>query len=163
MKRAVSVFVITLVFWVLLTWQEILEEGIPPFAVGVLTAFIVTAASWKFFPAVSIHPIKVIYFLVYIGAFLWEVIKSNFDVAYRVLHPKMPINPGIVRVPVTLTSEYGKTILANSITLTPGTLTLDIKDQNFYIHWLTIKTYDPEEAATIITGRFMRFLGKVFS
>ena len=84
------------------------------------------------------------------------------DVAYRVLHPKMPINPGIVRVPVTLHSDYGKTLLANSITLTPGTLTLDVKNQNFYVHWLAIQTTVPEEAAEMIIGRFMKILGKVF-
>ncbi len=162
MNRVVSVFLASLALWVLLTWEEILEQGIPPLAVGILTAAIVTIASRNLFPAVSVHPRRVVLFLLYIPAFLWEVIKSNVDVAYRVLHPRMPINPGIVRVPVTLKSDYGKTILANSITLTPGTLTLDVKGQNFYVHWLNIQTYDPEEAAEIITGKFMRFLGKVF-
>ncbi|KYK28000.1 MAG: hypothetical protein AYK19_05975 [Theionarchaea archaeon DG-70-1] len=162
MKRVISVFFTTLVLWVLLTWQEIEEQGLPPFAVGVVASVIITAFSRNLFPGISLHPRRVIYFLIYVPAFIWEMIKSNFDVAYRVLHPKMPINPGIVRVPTTLKSGYGKTILANSITLTPGTLTLDVKDQNFYVHWLNIQTYDPEEAAEMITGRFMRFLRKVF-
>ncbi len=162
MKRVISVFVTTLVLWVLLTWQEIEEQGLPPLAVGVVASVIITVFSRNLFPGISLHPRRVIYFLVYVPAFIWEMIKSNFDVAYRVLHPKMPINPGIVRVPTTLESGYGKTILANSITLTPGTLTLDVKGQNFYVHWLNIQTYDPEEAAEMITGRFMRFLRKVF-
>lgn len=162
MKQVISVFFATLLLWVLLTWQEISEQGVPPFVIGVATAAVVAAASRNLFPAVSLHPKRVVYFLVYIPAFLWEMIKSNLDVAYRVLHPRIPINPGIVKVPVTLQSNYGKTILANSITLTPGTLTLDVKGQNFYVHWLTIQTYDPQEAAEIITGRFMKYLQKVF-
>ena len=162
MRKFISVFFATLVLWVLLTWQEISEQGYVPLAVGVVTALVVSTASRNLFPAVSLHPKRVGYFLVYIPAFLWEVIKSNLDVAYRVLHPKMPINPGIVRIPVMFKSDYGKTILANSITLTPGTLTLDVKDQNFYIHWLNIKAYKPEEAAEMIIGRFMKYLDKVF-
>jgi multicomponent Na+:H+ antiporter subunit E len=162
MKRFISVFCATLALWILLTFQEISEQGMFPLAIGVVTCLVVAFFSRNLFPALSIHPRRVLFFLIYIPAFLWEVIKSNVDVAYRVLHPKMPINPGIVRVPVTLESQYGKTILANSITLTPGTLTLDVKGQNFYVHWLNIQTYDPEEAARIITGRFMKFLDKVF-
>lgn len=162
MRRFISAFCATLILWILLTWQEIAEQGYFPLAVGVLTSFIVSILSRTLFPAVSLHPKRVVYFLVYIPAFLWEMIRSNLDVAYRVLHPKMPINPGIVRIPVTLQSDYGKTILANSITLTPGTLTLDVKDQNFYVHWLNIQAYTPEEAAEMIIGRFMKYLDKVF-
>ncbi len=162
MRQFISAFGATVVLWVLLTYEEIIEQGAVPLLVGVVTALLVATASRSLFPAVSLHPKRVIFFLVYIPTLAWEIIKSNLDVAYRVLHPKMPINPGIVRVPVALTSKYGKTILANSITLTPGTLTLDIKDQNFYVHWLNIQTYDPQEAAEIITGRFTKFLDKVF-
>lgn len=162
MKRVISVFFTTLVLWVLLTWHEIQKQGLPPFVVGVGASVVIAVLSRNLFPGISLHPRRVIYFLAYIPAFLWEMIKSNFDVAYRVLHPKMPINPGIVRIPVTLKSNYGKTILANSITLTPGTLTLDVKDQNFYVHWLNIQAYEPEKAAEMIIGRFMKFLEKVF-
>jgi multicomponent Na+:H+ antiporter subunit E len=163
MRRFLSAFVATLLLWVLLTWSEIQEQGYLPLVVGVVAAFIVAVLSRNLFPAVSLHPRRVVFFMVYIPALLWEIIKSNLDVAYRVLHPKMPINPGIVKVPVSLQSDYGKTLLANSITLTPGTLTLDVLGSNFYVHWLNIQTREPQEAAEIITGRFMKFLSKVFS
>jgi multicomponent Na+:H+ antiporter subunit E len=162
-RRAVSVFITTLVLWILLTWEEIAEQGMVPLAMGIGVCFVVTLASRNLFPAISFHPQRVIFFIIYLPALLWEIIKSNIDVAYRVLHPRMPINPGIVRVPVSLQSPYGKTLLANSITLTPGTLTLDVKEQNFYVHWLNIQTYDPEEAAQVITGRFMKFLRRIFT
>ena len=163
MRRFVSAFIITLALWVLLTWEEIVEQGMFPLAIGIAACFIIALASRNLFPAISFHPRRVIFFIIYIPALLWEIIKSNVDVAYRVLHPGMPINPGIVRVPVTLQSQYGKTMLANSITLTPGTLTLDVSGQNFYVHWLNIQTYVPEEAAEIITGRFMSLLKRVFT
>ncbi|MBU7031589.1 MAG: Na+/H+ antiporter subunit E [Theionarchaea archaeon] len=162
MHRAVSAFITTLILWIVLTWEEISQQGLPPLVIGIVTCLIIAVASRNIFPAISIHPRRVIFFALFIPALLWEIIKSNLDVAYRVLHPGMPINPGIVRVPVTLQSPYGKTMLANSITLTPGTLTLDVSGQNFYVHWLNIQTYVPEEAADVITGRFMRFLRRVF-
>lgn len=162
MKRFISAFCATFILWIVLTWEEILQQGVPPLAVGIVTCIFAGIAAHHLFPVVSLHPVRVIYFLVYIPAFLWEVIKANADVAYRVLHPKMPINPGIVKISVPLESDYGKTILANSITLTPGTLTLDVKGQNFYVHWLNIEAYKPEQAAEMIIGRFMKFLKKVF-
>ena len=77
----------------------------------------------------------------YIFVFLGELIKSNFDVAARVANPKLPINPGIVKVKTKLKSKLGRIMLANSITLTPGTLTVDIdEDTNeLYIHWIYAK------------------------
>ena len=64
--------------------------------------------------------------LLYAFVFLFEMAKANLQVAYLVLHPKMPIHPGIVRVKTGIQSELGRTFLANSITLTPGTLTVDL-------------------------------------
>jgi multicomponent Na+:H+ antiporter subunit E len=56
-----------------------------------------------------------------------EIIKANLDVALRVIKPVIPINPGIVKVKTKLKTPMGRLILTNSITLTPGTLTVDIK------------------------------------
>ena len=89
------------------------------------------------------------------------MIKANFDVAYRVLHPEMPINPGIVKVKTTLKTETGKTFLANSITLTPETRTVDIVDDNLYVHWINVSTLDPEEQTKIIVARFEKFLRRI--
>ena len=55
-----------------------------------------------------------------------------------------------------------KTILANSITLTPGTLTVDIVDQDYYIHWICVPEGDPEQHAKMIVGRFEWIIRKVF-
>ena len=65
--------------------------------------------------------------------------KANFDVAYRVITGK--INPGIVKISPDLKTDLGITMLANSITLTPGTLSVDIdEDRNdLYIHWINVK------------------------
>lgn len=84
-------------------------------------------------------------FLRYVPHFLYELIKANVQVVYLALHPKMPIRPGIVALRTRHRSHLGTTLLANSITLTPGTLTMDVSEdgQTLYIHTLDIS--DPEE------------------
>jgi len=94
--------------------------------------------------------------------FLVELVKSNLDVARRIISPSLPINPGIVKFKTKLTSEYAKMVLANSITLTPGTLSLDIIDDTFYIHWIDVKTLDPEEVRMEIAEKFEKILIKIF-
>ncbi len=84
------------------------------------------------------------------------------DVMLRVIHPDVPIRPGIVKVRTTLTSEMAKTFLANSITLTPGTLTIDIDGDDFYVHWIYIPTDDPNERTREICGRFEGLLRRIF-
>jgi multicomponent Na+:H+ antiporter subunit E len=82
--------------------------------------------------------------------------------AYRVLHPELPISPGIVKVKTEMTSPLGRTFLANYITLTPGTLTVDMEGEYLYIHWIYVMTEDVEKATGIIAGRFESILKRVF-
>jgi multicomponent Na+:H+ antiporter subunit E len=90
------------------------------------------------------------------------VIRANIDVAYRVLHPSMPIRPGIVRVSTTMRTASARTLLANCITLTPGTLTMDLsEDGTFYIHWINIPTVDREAAAKRLVERLEWFIRKI--
>jgi multicomponent Na+:H+ antiporter subunit E len=79
-----------------------------------------------------------------------------------VITPSLPINPGIVEVKTKLKSNMGRMILANSITLTPGTLTIDIKDDTLYIHWIDVKTEDVNEATEQIVRKFEKYLEKIY-
>ncbi len=162
MKRAI-IFITTFILWLLLTWSLNWQHIV----IGLAAALIIAVVFGK---SVIKNPHKYVevgrYFwgLCYIPVFIWECIKSNFDVAYRVLHPKMPINPGIVKVKTNLTSEMGRTFLANSITMTPGTLTVDIDEEGgyLYIHWINIKATEVEEASKKIVAKFEKFLIKMF-
>ena len=103
------------------------------------------------------HPIHLAFqMLSYLPWLFWQIVLANIDVAYRVLHPALPINPGIVKVKTNLKSDTALTFLANSITLTPGTLSVDIdKDKGFlYIHWIDVKAKDVEAATKIIADIF---------
>ena len=66
-----------------------------------------------------------------------EIVKANLQVARIVLDPKLAIRPQLLRVKVSQRSELGQVIYANSITLTPGTITLDVRDGEFLIHALS--------------------------
>ena len=110
----------------------------------------------------ALNPRRWFFFLIYLPYFLFWCLRANLDVAIRVVHPDVPIRPGIVKVRTTLKSEMAKTFLANSITLTPGTLTIDIDGQDIYIHWINIDTEDSARRSAEICGRFEPLLRRIF-
>lgn len=93
--------------------------------------------------------------------FLWELVLANIRVAAAVLGPSSRVRPGIVALPLDLTSDVGITILANMITLTPGTLSLDVSEdrKTLYVHCLTLD--DPDETVRSIKEGFERRVMKV--
>jgi len=108
-------------------------------------------------------PYRIVLFLVlYLPVFVWQLVLANIDVAGRVLRPIIPLNPGFVKVDTDLKGDFAKLMLANSITLTPGTLSVDIKDQSIYVHTVDVKGKTAEENREIISGLFERILGVIF-
>ena len=106
---------------------------------------------------------RLAYLLYYIPLFTYYCLLANFDVAYRVLHPALPIEPGIVKVKTTLTNTTAKVALANSITLTPGTLSVEMTDDGYlYVHWIKVRTADVEEATEMIIRKFEKILKEIF-
>jgi multicomponent Na+:H+ antiporter subunit E len=164
MKSRIIMFFVTFITWCLLNWVPDWQHLV----VGGFVSTFVTFMIGDLFiarPHVLIHPSRYWYFLVYyLPMFLWECFKANLDVAYRVLHPRLPIYPGIVKVRSKLTTDTALTFLANSITLTPGTMSVDIDKDNgiLYIHWIDVKTKDVESATKIIVERFEKILKKIF-
>jgi len=160
--RRLIYFVLAFIIWMLLTWQIDTQVIIA----GLIASAIVAILFHEILPKehlVFISPIRIFWTLVYIPVFFYYIIKANFDVVYRALHPKMPIKPGIVKIKTTLKTESGITALANSITLTPGTLTVDLTDDGFlYVHWINVKSDDVEQATELIARRFEWFLKKIF-
>ena len=160
--RRLIYFVLAFIIWMLLTWQIDAQVIIA----GLIASAIVALLFHEILPKehlVFISPIRIFWALVYVPVFFYYMIKANFDVVYRALHPKMPIKPGIVKIKTNLKTQSGITALANSITLTPGTLTVDLTDDGFlYIHWINVKSDDIEEATELIARRFEWFLQKIF-
>ncbi len=83
-----------------------------------------------------------------IGYFGWlflEVVKANFAVVKAVLRPDMEISPTLLTVPTPQKTDIGKTMFANSITLTPGTVSMDIDDDGILVHALLAEMADPDD------------------
>lgn len=162
-KSRIILFICGFLVWMGLAWPPDVQHIL----VGILIALFVAYMTGDMFihrPYVFKHPRRYLWFLYYMFVFIWECIKANIDVAYRVIHPFVPINPGIVKVKTSLTSDIAITFLANSITLTPGTLTVDVDKENgfLYIHWIHVRTHDVEKATALLIKPFENILRKIF-
>lgn len=159
--RYVALFIILVLFWILLTF----DLNPSNLVTGSAAALIAALFFGKFFVK-GVHkflqPARYFWLLVYVFIFAWECLKANFDVAYRVLHPAMPIKPGIVRVKLNLESDTGRAFLAMSITMTPGTIAVDIIGDHMYIHWIYVSSTDPAVYSRKISGRFEKHLKRIF-
>ena len=164
MKSKVVLFILAFFIWCVLTWVPDGQHLI----VGAFVALFVALIAGDLFiatPEKLKHPHRYWYFFVfYLPKFLWECFKANIDVAYRVIHPALPINPGIVKVKTKLKTDTALTFLANSITLTPGTMSVDIDKDNgvLYIHWINVIDKDVKKATEDIVEKFEHILTKIF-
>ncbi|MHB2155018.1 Na+/H+ antiporter subunit E [Calditrichota bacterium GD2] len=155
---AVLLAAVLLLLYIL--WSH--SRNVSDWAIIFIFAFLVSLVFTKpkKFPALTLK--KIVYSVAYIFYLFISIVKSNFDVARRVIKPQIPINPGIVRVKTRLKSPIGRMILANSITLTPGTLTVDVKDDYFYIHWIDVTDVDETAATEKIVSGFEKYLEVIF-
>ena len=160
MKQLIYIL-IAFIFWLLFTFSLTL----PNILVGLVVAILTVLILGRYFVE-DVHkllqPRRYFWFVIYLIVFIWECLKSNLDVAYRVLHPDLPIKPGIVKVKTKLKTNVGKTTLANSITMTPGTITVDIIDDTIYVHWIYVSSTDPEKYTEKISGRFEKYIVRIF-
>ena len=169
------VAIVCFVFWLLITGQiTALIAGRPSIqilAAGCIVSILVALFTARFFVHENawylLRPDRFFKLLFYcIVIFPVELIKANVDVAGRALSPRLPVNPGIVKVPSELKSEYGKSMLANSITLTPGTITMDVAEEdgktNLYIHWINVTSTDHEKAGEAIKGTLEKWVRRIW-
>ncbi len=153
-----TVLLLAAVLWLLLTGtldaQELITGALVTVVVGALAfarSGIFAGLRWSFILPGAL--------LAYLGVFGIALVRSNIDVARRVLSPDLPIRPGVVRVRTGLTSALGRLLLANSITLTPGTLTVDVEDDLLTIHWIDCPPgVDMDAATAAIAADFERYL-----
>ena len=162
-KSRLVVFVLALLVWLALTeignWQEVLVGVVLAASVSLIAGhFLITSEKQKGL----FH--RVLSAVLYFFKFLFEMVKANVHVAYIVIHPNVPIKPGIVKIKTNLKKESGITVLANSITLTPGTLTIDVNPEKgeLYVHWIDVLTTDVDEATIQIGSKFEKLLTEVF-
>ena len=161
-------FAVAFVFWLLLVWPLAPAEGnllVGDVAIGLAVAAVAALVMRNLVThrfARLLEPARYFWAVVYLVVLGYYVFMANLDVMYRVLHPRMPIRPGIVKAKTTLCSASARTALANSITLTPGTLTMEVSgDGTFYIHWITVVGDPADETIQRIVERFQWFIRRI--
>ncbi len=136
-----------LLTWILLTGTLAADELL----LGGIVALVVVGVAGprlELLSGLRLAPLAPLHMLRYLGYFFRQLALSNFDVARRVISPDLPINPGLVEVRTGLTSNLGRMLLANSITLTPGTLTVEVEGDRMLIHWIDCPPGSDLESAT---------------
>ena len=138
MKYGVSLGLTLFVLWVLLSGQYTFDSRlILALGLGSCTFVVAIALRMKIADREG-HPIHLLVpSLRYIPWLLWAIVKSNIDVTRCILNPRLPISPTLVKVKAGQQSELGQAIFANSITLTPGTVSLDVEEDEILVHALT--------------------------
>ncbi|RRJ32070.1 monovalent cation/H+ antiporter subunit E [Halocatena pleomorpha] len=113
---------------------------------GAISASVVSVALWQVSLTSPVRPVRAGKQLgrlaLYLPYLLWEIVKGSLHIAYVVLHPELPIDPKVVEFDAAVWSSLSITTFANSITLIPGTLTVDVSQRRFTVHALTPTTYE---------------------
>jgi multicomponent Na+:H+ antiporter subunit E len=154
--------------WVLLTFLWIAANS--SFAMdSVASGAVISAAVAYIFTqktdvwqGLRFSPSRFYYFILYTGVFAVELLRANINMMRYVYAPRLDIRPGIVKIKTGLKTPLGRLSLANSIALTPGSLVVDIDGDTMFVHWLDVKTTDPDEATRMIAGPFEQHLERVF-
>lgn len=168
MARRIATFLASFIVWCLLTCPWAHEYGwdwqntVVGVGASALVAIIFSDAL-AIHPSRFINPVRWFWFVTYVPVFVYYCILANLHVMYLVLHPDLPISPGVVKVKTRLASDAARTALANCITLTPGTLTVDVTNDGYlYVHWLVVESTEMKAATHEIVERFEGWLERIF-
>ena len=154
MIRFIKWSILLFIVWLLLTSSIHYQELIVGAILSLVIALFASKLNSQCISGIT-NPFK---WFIYIIIFFKNLIAANINVATIVLKPKLPINPGIIKLKTNADTNFKKLVIANSITLTPGTITLDVIDDYFYVHWINVETDDMEKASKIIKGDFEKYI-----
>lgn len=160
-RQFAVMFATLLLFWIMLMGSLTADTLI----IGVLASLSIALLfrnGLSFFTEFRATPEAFVAGFLYYGYFFKELIKSNLRMAAIIISPSLPIKPGIVKVRTRLKSRMGRLMLANSITLTPGTLTVELDGEDIYVHWVRVESDDIEEATARIVAGFEHYLEVIY-
>ena len=161
MKLVFNLWLTLLVIWLIANNSLSLDIVLSGAALAALLALAFAPFSAAY-GCIRWSPRVLLNVVLYFAVFLEELVRANLSVLRLVLSPRIHIEPGIIEIQTTLKSSVGRLVLANSITLTPGTLVVDIKGDTLFIHWINVSTKDPAAATRAIAGRFEKYLGVIY-
>lgn len=174
LSAVASTWLVGYLFWLLITGQIVAlvkgQASMQVLGAGVLVCLLVALFSARFFVHKKafwlLNPAKLLNFVCYcLIIFPIELAKANIAMLKYAFSPSK-VNPGIVKVPVDLNSEYAQAMLANSITLTPGTITMDMVEEKgklyYYIHWIDVAETDAAKAGDAIKGTLENWIRRIW-
>ncbi len=160
-KSVIVQVVILFGLWLIFSGKyDATHIGFGIIAVTIVVLINYKLSKWNLFPERGEPnvPIRIFQLPVYILWLMKEIFIASIQVAYLVVHPKMPIKPTLISFRTKLPSAVAKVILGNSITITPGTFTIDIEKDKFLVHGLV-----PGSAGSLENGEMQSRIMKLFS
>lgn len=163
LARSATLFVALMAFWLVISPQR----TDPLFlGLGIASALLVTAYSQRlvtetlgpFLGGLVTLPGRALRYVGYIAWLVSRIPPAAVQIAYYTLHPRMPIEPGVLRFTSHLASPSARALLANSITLVPGTLTVAVEGEEFVVH-----AFFPSAAEDLISGHMQARIARVFN
>ena len=163
MMRFVAVFLLGFLVYIVFTGSASLYT----IATGLIVAAIVSAICSRYLvrDERKLSIARLAHLTAFIFRFVGAEIRAHIDVTKRILSDiRTAINPGIVKIPYEARSDYAITMIANSITNTPGTAVVEIDptERCFYIHWLYVKTYKRDEMRQEVVSFYEDYARRVF-
>ncbi len=156
-RNPVILFATLMLFWLMLV-NSLAPDTL---LIGALVSLIIALLyrdGLSFFTEFRWTPKAIVAGVAYYAYFFRQLVRSNLRLAAIVVDPALPIEPGILKVRTGLESRMGRLMLANSITLTPGTLTVEVDGEWLYVHCVTLGETDTESATREIAAGFERYL-----
>ena len=155
-RRKVLLASLLFIFWIVLTatfvaYELVLGAICSAFAAVISVSILVHTLDRRITPMVMLR------FPVYALAMIWEITKANIDVALIIINPKLPVDPRIIEYKTYLPDDLPRTVFADSITLTPGTVTVELEEDRLYVHCLA-----PHHEEGLREGRLERLVAWLF-
>lgn len=160
-----AIFILLFGFWLLLSGKFVVEFVVLGAAASALVVFLTShllkpSSTEEYQPLPQSFrwlALTILRLFIYMPWLIAEIVIANVQVAYQILHPKLPISPRLLVFRTTLDSEPSQILLAQSITLTPGTITVDLDRGQFIVHALF-----SGQNQILGRGGMQERLGKVF-
>jgi len=158
MKNFLLTTLVSFILWLLLTGSLDQQELVAGLIVSLVAAAL-SAGRITIFSDIRLSPAAPLAFVMYLATFLLALLKANLDMARRVLSPSLPLNPAMIEFTTDLQSNLAKLVLANSITLTPGTLAVDVTENKILVHWIDCpEGISPRQATEQIAADFEKHI-----
>ncbi|HHI00253.1 MAG TPA: cation:proton antiporter [Thermococcus litoralis] len=158
--RFLPVTLLAFILYIIITGSMTLYD----ITTGIITAIAAGLLFGKYLvknPQKALNPARWVTMVAYFIKYITIIeLKAHLDVIKRIISGDT--NPGIIRVPITVKDEYAKFLVANSITNTPGTVTVYMDDKYAYVNWIDVKTRDPDAARREILEEFEKHAKRIF-